>query len=617
MCGIAGKIDYSTNPNSSLGDLMGSSLKHRGPDSSGVFSGGPALLLHTRLKIIDLSDAGRQPMSNDDGTIHIVFNGEIYNYLELRRRLTHYTFYSESDTEVLLHLYEEFGRECVYYIRGMFAFAIWNENSEELFLARDRLGQKPLFYRCESDTFWFGSTIRSILADPAVTPSPDHAAIRSYLNYHYVPSPATGFEEISQLEPGEYMLFSKDGCQRHTYWTPSPGRIIDAPPEQLIERVREELKHSVELRMRSDVPVGIFLSGGLDSAIVTALMSDLSEDPVETYSMGFGKAKHDERPFAKLVADRYETNHHTYSIAPDSTDLIPKLVDEYEMPFGDSSALPTYCISEAAADDTRVILNGTGGDELFAGYDRYRTDQLLTRSRVLPRPVYSAGRKMLSPFSDIALLGKAHRLFEIGATADEVEQYANFVAHFQGELYQTVWDGSSSNDELAYLRKQFDATAGPDRLSRLLELDIRTSLPNGLLVKVDRASMAHGLEVRSPFLDHKFVEFVARIPSKYKLRRGSNKWLLKQAFREEVPDPILNREKQGFGLPVNDWFRGELREFARSKLASLGYRDYFNADGLDKLFNRHQKGEREYGIQLWELVMLESWFERFIDCSDR
>jgi asparagine synthase (glutamine-hydrolysing) len=618
MCGIGGKLSFDARPDPGLADEMNAQMRHRGPDASGVYADGPALLAHRRLSILDLSEAGRQPMSNADGTVHIVFNGEIYNYKELRQRVDHYPYQSETDTEVLLHLYEEYGIDCLQYLRGMFAFAIWDETTEQLFVARDRLGQKPLFYRYENDTFWFGSTIRTLLADDAVSATPDLPALREYLTYQYVPSPKTGFAGIKQLRPAEYAVITEDGMSRERYWSVSFANQSSASASTLADRLYDELREATRLRMRSDVPVGAFLSGGIDSSIVTALMSDIATDPVQTYSIGFNEDSYDELDFASRIADEFETNHHEYTVTPDSMEVLPSLVEQYEMPYGDPSALPTYYVSQVAADDITVVLTGDAGDEMFAGYDRYTWDRIATILSKVPTPVTDTYRHIVERLPDGVTEGTP---LQRGATAFEiaeqggVEQYARFICHALGEVNDEIWDGPVPEDELQFLRSAFENADGPTRMDEITHVDIQTYLPEDLLVKVDRASMAHSLEVRSPFLDHEFVAFASSVPAKYKWRRGDKKWLLKRAFSDILPDEVLTREKQGFGVPVNEWFRGELRAYADEKLQRLGARDPFDASGLQQQFDSHVAGTENHGYRIWDRVMLEAWYERFIDSA--
>ncbi|MDG5775379.1 asparagine synthase (glutamine-hydrolyzing) [Haloarculaceae archaeon H-GB2-1] len=613
MCGIGGTVSFTRRPDPGLGRDMVACMPHRGPDDDGVYASGPALLAHRRLSILDLSDAGHQPMHNADGSVHVVFNGEIYNYRELRADLS-YPFRSETDTEVLLALYEEHGVDCLSKLRGMFAFAIWDERRDRLFLARDRLGQKPLFFRDGPDGFTFGSTIQTVLADSAVEARPDLPALREFLTYQYVPAPKTGFEGIRQVRPAEYLLVDEDGVTRDTYWSLSHREQFDASPDVLANRLRDELREAVRLRMRSDVPLGVFLSGGVDSTIVTALMADLAETSVETYSIGFDE--YDELSFARAVAEEYDTNHTEYTVTPDAMDVLPELVDHYEMPFGDPSAVPTYYVSQVASQDITVAVGGDAGDEHFAGYDRYTFDWLTEQADRVPKPLRDGTAAVLDALPDDGPVSEQRRQIRSlldNAEGDAVERYAPYVCHMLGEEAEMVWNGPEPDDELAHLQKAFRRGDGPTRMDRITALDLRTYLPDDLLTKVDRASMAHSLEVRSPFLDHEFAEFAARIPAKYKWRRGEKKWLLKRAFEDVFPEAVQGRSKQGFSVPVDAWFRGDLADLADRKLARLGQRDPFDAAGIDAKLSAHLESTDDYGHHLWDLLVLEEWYERFID----
>ncbi|MXR51169.1 asparagine synthase (glutamine-hydrolyzing) [Halovenus sp. WSH3] len=613
MCGIGGRLSSGVGTSAAdVGEAMVEQMAHRGPDAHDVYVDGDAMLSHRRLSIIDLSDAGRQPMPNEDGSVRIVFNGEIYNYRELRRRVDDYSFRSETDTEVLLHLYEEYGVDCLDYLRGMYAFAIYDERKDRLFLARDRLGQKPLYYHHTDEGFWFASTIAAILTDDAVDTAPDYEALRSYLTYQYVPHPKTGFEDIRRLGPAEYALVEDGELTIDSYWDLSYRDQFEAGPSTLADRLCSKLRESTRLRMRSDVPVGVFLSGGIDSTIVTALMADIADEPVNTYSIGFDE--YDELEFANAVAEEYGTNHHEYTVTPDAMDVLPELVRHYEMPFGDPSAVPTYYVSQAAAEDVTVAVGGDAGDENFAGYDRYTFDRATELAARIPRPARSLGKQVLAQAASVApreeTLRRGKRLLA-NADGDAVERYATYICHTLGDDATALWDGPEPDDELKHLRAAFDRADGPTRMDRLMDVDMQTYLPEDVLLKVDRASMAHSLEVRSPFLDHEFVEFAARIPAKYKWRRGTKKWLLKRAFREQIPERVWGRSKQGFSVPVDEWFRGELREDARDALERLGTREIFDTTALRRLHDEHASGERDRGFVLWDLFVLDEWFRQF------
>jgi len=619
MCGIGGKLSFDEPPSSTVGEAMAAAMPHRGPDDEGVYANGPAVLAFRRLSILDLTPAGAQPMASDDGTVHVVFNGEIYNYRELREDLSAYSFDTGTDTEVLLAAFQEYGVDCLEHLRGMFAFAIWEEDAERLFLARDRTGQKPLFYRhdAETGTFWFGSTVQTLLSDDAVDAEPDLPAIREFLTYGYVPGPATGFADVASLGPGEYVLVDEDGLERDSYWSLSyADQYADASPAALAHELRETLRESTRLRMRSDVPVGCFLSGGIDSTIVTALMDGLTDRPVETYSIGFDEAAYDELDHARTVAETFDTNHHEFTVTTDSAGVLPELVSTFELPFGDPSALPTYYVAEVASDDITVALNGDAGDETFAGYDRYRYDELAGYASRLPAPVRGAGRQFVEelPAGLRRQTQVQHaRRFLRAADGDDVQRYAEFICHALEDDLRGAWTGPETDDELATMRAAFARADGPERLDRLLAVDVATYLPDDLLVKADRATMAHSLEGRSPFLDHEVLEFAARVPAEYKRRNGEGKWLLKKAFEPELPASIAGRQKQGFGVPVTEWFRGDLRTFARGHLERLGQREGFDRDALQGLLDEHVAGRADHGYRLWDLTWLAVWYEQFID----
>lgn len=619
MCGIGGKVSFDSRPEPDIPAAMNACMDHRGPDAKDVYANGPCVLAHRRLSILDLSEAGRQPMPNADGTVHIAFNGEIYNYRELRNRVDDYLFESETDTEVLLHLYEEYGVDCLQYLRGMFAFAIWDENAERLFFARDRLGQKPLFYNNIDSSFTFGSTIPAVLADPAVTSEPDLRAIRSYLTHQYVPSPRTGFAEIAQLPPAHSGTFDRDGLSIERYWEVSYANQFDDTPGRLADRLYEQLREATRLRMRSDVPLGVFLSGGVDSSAVAALISDLSEEPIQTYSIGFDVEEYDELDFARLVAERYETEHTEYTLSADSMlDSLDTILDHYGMPFGDTSTLPTYHVSRLASRDITVALSGDAGDENFAGYDRYRYDQIVETLSKVPRPIRSATSALLNrvpePLRQHAAIRKPRLALKYTAPG-QPDSHAQFVCHATSEQARALWAGPEPADEIAEIRRVYENSDGPTQLDRILNVDLQTYLPDDILVKVDRASMAHSLEVRSPFLDHQVVEFAARVPIKPKLRKGEGKWLLKRAFQDSLPDDVLYRPKQGFGVPVNEWLRGTLADLTDRSLRRLGERDPFRAKGLESVWEDHRSGRRDNGFYLWDLLMLEQWYERYIDAE--
>lgn len=618
MCGIAGKRYFTGSPEQNLGDAMVETMQHRGPNADGVVETSNILLAHCRLSILDTTDAGTQPMSTADGSIQIVFNGEIYNYQELRDRyLDSHSFTSETDTEVLLYLYKEMGVDCLDELRGMFAFGIWDERNERLFLARDRLGQKPLFYHSDESAFRFGSTIKALLADSAVTPTPDYRAIREYLTYQYVPNPRTGFEGIKKLGPGEYMIVDDDSVTRETYWSLPNDKELSLSKREVQKQVRERVRDAVRLRLRSDVPLGVFLSGGIDSSITVAMMDDLGVENIKTFSIGFDVDAFDETNYAKMVADKYDTDHHEFEVSPEEMAALPELVEHYEMPFGDASALPTYFVSEMASDYITVALTGDAGDENFAGYPRYANYKAISLASKMPNFITSTSAATIRTVPDsvrelIPRQRDAERILRL-ASKSRSERYAALIGHFSKDETGEVYDGPVNGDTLEWFDELFETTPARTPVDEATGVDLRSYLPDDLLVKVDRASMAHSLEVRSPFLDHKLVEFARQIPAKQKMPGIQKKVVLKEAFRPYLPDEIIDREKQGFGVPVGEWFRGRLRERGREAIEQLGDRDAWNKAGLEQKWESHVTGETDDGRHLWDLVFLEEWYERYID----
>jgi asparagine synthase (glutamine-hydrolysing) len=591
-------------------------MSHRGPNAAGIYESGTTALGHRRLSILDLSDAGRQPMSNADGSVHVVFNGEIYNYRELRDDLDHYAFSSETDTEVLLHLYQEEGVDALQKLRGMFAFGIWDERDEKLFLARDRLGQKPLYYSTDDSTFRFASTITSLLQDGSLDAVPNAEAIRDYLTYRYVPTPQTAFEGIRSLEPGSVLIADEDGVETRRYWSPSFDRESTASVPSLTDELLAHLDRSTKLRLRSDVPVGVFLSGGLDSSLITALVDRHTDQPVRTYSVGFLEEEYNELEFARTVADRFDTDHHEFTVEPDILDVLPDIVSTYEQPFGDPSAIPTYYISDIAASDLRVILNGDGGDENFAGYNHFYYDNLVAQYTRLPESVQQFATAVANRVPSAGPLSTLQRYVELG-NKPPAERYATWMGNFDDEAVEQITaEGSplpTERDSLWFFRDAFDRSDGRTVLDDALFTDLVAYLPEDLLVKVDRASMAHSLEVRSPFLDHELVEFTSRIPSKYKLRRGrEKKWLLKKASRGLVPDSIIDRKKQGFSVPIEEWFRDELYDETAARLVDDPLPPgWFDSAALKRLLEEHRRGHSNNAKRLWDLLMLHEWWNQF------
>jgi len=617
MCGIAGIVaPHGSIPSQAALEAMGLALAHRGPDDAVVETHGRAGFSFRRLSIIDVA-GGRQPLSGESGDCHVVLNGEIYNHLDLRRDLERrgHRFRTRSDVECVVHGYEEFGDAVVGKLRGMFALALWDGPRQRLLLARDRLGKKPLHYREAGGGLRFASEIQGLLADPAVPRAPDSAALHDYLTYQYVPAPATAFEGIRKLPPAHLLVFEDGRSRVERYWSLRFQPVLRVDAEEAAAEVRRLLRDAVTVRLMSEVPLGAFLSGGLDSSAVVALMAE--SGPVKTFSVGFEEEAFDELPYARLVADRYATDHHEFVVRPRAVDVLPRLVEHYGEPFADSSALPTYYLARATAGHVTVALNGDGGDELFAGYDRYRA---LGAYEALARvPSADAGARALA--RGLGQRGPARvRRFLHAVSARPEESYARTMSYFSPEEKHALYSDEmrarvAGRDSYRVLYDAFQASDAPDLLGRTLHADTLTYLPGDLLVKVDIASMAVGLEGRSPLLDHPLVEFAARLPSGLKLRRGRGKHVLRRAVADLLPPRVLARRKKGFGVPVDRWFRGELREMLADVLLSprAAARPFFRPEEVRRLCDDHLAGRRDRGNQLWALLMLELWARRFLD----
>jgi asparagine synthase (glutamine-hydrolysing) len=634
MCGIAGKLyfDPLRPVEESVLRQMCDAMSHRGPDDAGIYIRGPVGLGHRRLSIIDLSPLGHQPMSNDDGSVWITFNGEIYNFPELRRELERagVSFRSRSDTEVLLKLYEARGTDCLRELRGMFAFAIWDARRRRLFMARDRLGVKPLYYRLGADGLAFASEIKGLLQDPEVGREVDPVAIHHYLTYQYIPGPWCAFADVRKLPPAHYMVCENGRTEIQRYWKLAHGPKHEARTaaqlRDLEQELLERLDDAVRCRLISDVPVGAFLSGGIDSSAVVAMMSRQMSQPVRTFSIGFAEDAYDELPAARTVADLFHTRHTEFRASVDIVDMVPQLVRAYDEPFAADSAIPTFILSKLARQHVTVILNGDAGDENFAGYDRHMAHHLATRLRGATRLLGSGpARRLLealphgsSPhdprwrlkrFAD--QLGQAPEARNAGwqTRFGEREKAALYSEEFRRGLL-----GIDSHDLLFARYREAEAV---DFLDQILYADVTTYLPDCLLTKVDIATMAYSLEARSPFLDHPFMEFVARLPSSLKLRGGRSKWILKRALGGILPSEILDRRKMGFTMPLDAWLRGELEDMARDLLLSRRAleRGYFSPAYVKRVLDEHLAGRWNWHIEIWTLMMLELWHRELVEAG--
>lgn len=622
MCGIAGllahRADDQANPQ--VVRRFAAAMVHRGPDGSGFLFQGPVGLAHRRLSIIDLSSAGLQPMTNEDGRVAILVNGEIYNHQELRADLEDkgHKFRSHSDSEVVAHLYEEVGSRVPEFLRGMFALAIYDAPSRKLVLARDRFGEKPLYYTRRRDGFAFASELAALLADPGTEAQVSPAALDMYLTLQYVPAPASIFSNIFKLPAGHLLEVTcgREPQLRRYYELDYTPKLAHISEDEAALRVRAAVEEAVCVRLMSDVPLGAFLSGGLDSSIVVACMARASSKPVQTFSVGFVGGDVDELPFARLIAERYKTDHHELVVDPDMAKLLPSIARHHGEPFGDSSTLPTRYLCEMTRQCVTVALSGDGGDEAFGGYGRYVWSDLAARVSSLP-PLAFLVRKLLQfmPGAGQNLV----RDFGRRLPDDEAARYLSLIGHFTYDERSALY-GPALRDQLKtdaaledFRRRLADSTAR-DGVNRLCELDVHTYLPDDIFFKVDIASMTHSLETRAPLVDHHVMELGAALPGPLKLRRRKGKYILKKAFADLIPAAIRDRRKKGFASPARGWFAGPLRHFARDLLLSphARGRGLFDGTGVENLLDRHQAGEN-HGERIWNLVVLEQWYRELVD----
>jgi len=592
-------------------------IRHRGPDDEGIHVDGGCGIGIRRLSIIDLA-TGHQPMCNEDGRVWIVFNGEIYNFQDLRQRLLDqgHRFRTVSDTETIIHLYEQEGVDGLTQLRGMFAFAIWDAGRRQLLLARDRFGEKPLYYAQTSRGLWFGSELKCLRA-AGVPEELDAEALRLYFQFSYIPDPRTPFRAVHKLPPGGWLLALSDGSVRQgRYWQlPPPAerfpRGVPAPSEQdVCESLRDLFDEAVSMRMIADVPLGAFLSGGIDSSAVVSSMALQSSTPVKTFSIGFRESAFNELEFAEMVARQYQTEHHEILVQPDSVSLVPLLVKHFDEPFGDPSAIPTFLISQFAAGHVKVALSGDGGDELFAGYESFAD---LEKHRVFNR-LPQAFRRLIAAVADAlpySAYGKNY--LRMISRPTELGRYfeSNYAPYYlRKQLLAPDWMLPADG---AFLTRTFARCLLPesaDILSRALYFEATAKLTGDFLVKVDRMSMANSLEVRCPLLDHKLAEFAARIPHSWKLRNGKGKQIFLRALGDRLPGPLLNRPKMGFGLPLADWFRTSLREMLWDHLSGSRFlnRGMVSPAFVRYLLEEHQSGRRDNSFWLWQLLFLELWY---------
>jgi asparagine synthase (glutamine-hydrolysing) len=631
MCGIAGFVSQHDDRDGrdalEILDRMCRVIEHRGPDDQGLLVKGPAALGMRRLSIIDLA-GGHQPMTGCDPEISIVFNGEIYNYRELQRDLKSrgHVFKTNSDTETIVHAYEEYGHACVKHLRGMFAFAIWSARDRQLFIARDPVGKKPLYYTLTPHgTLVFGSELKSLREHPEFVCELKIEALDAYLAFGYVPDPLTIFRDVHKLPPGHTLTFKDGRTRAEAYWDfPYEQPQVDpfTSEAECLDELRALLDESVRIRLVADVPLGAFLSGGVDSSTIVGLMARHSDRPVKTFSIGFNEDSYNELKYARIAARHFATEHHEFIVTPEICEVVDDLVWHFDEPFADSSAIPTYMVSRLAREHVKVVLSGDGGDEVFAGYTRYALDRKRSGFARLPRVLREG---VMQPLGRSLPHGAWGRNYVHNVALEPLDRYIEDISIFtrlnKASLYtQDFLARLGSSDAAMRFREVAARSRSEFELDPLLYLDSKTYLPGDILTKVDRMSMATSLETRVPLLDRKLIEFVCtRIPAHMKMRGFETKHILKRAVRDLVPAEILNRPKQGFGVPIDQWINQQLRARVRETLTEPRsiQRGYFQPGYVNLLLDEHERGRRDHAHELWALFMLELWQRQFIDSNSR
>lgn len=619
MCGICGIIITDLEPvDRELVKQMNDGLVHRGPDGEGYYFAPGVGMAMRRLAIIDL-DTGDQPIPNESETIWVVFNGEIYNFRELRIQLekTGHKFRTRTDTECILHLYEEYKENCVDHLRGQFAFAIWDQLDQRLFIARDRFGQKPLYYSLQGGNFYFSSELSSLLKAFPSRPEIDLDAIDLYLSFQYIPEPLTPYKKIKKLPAAHRLTYERGVIQLEPYWSLDFEPKHMASEAVLIQELRELLAEAVQLRMISDVPLGAHLSGGIDSSIVVALMAEASSRPVKTFSVGFDETTFSELPYALAVAQRYRTEHHEFKLSfGDIPETLEKIIDHFGEPFADPSSIPLFYLSKLTREYVTVALNGDGGDEAFAGYQRYWLDSwtktytwlpgILTK-KIIPRVLRWFPDKSVQPVGG-SLVNGLKRLEQL-TQIDPRASILRWGSYFSPTWKRELWREPMIDQAETYLIQRFEDASADCFLDRTLWADIDTYLPGDLLMKADRMTMANSLEGRSPFLDHIFAEWAASLPGYMKTRGFSGKHILRKAFKNELPPSISKRGKQGFGIPLGSWFRNPLAQWAEDILLgdNILATTWFNPATMRRLLDEHRLGMENHGKRIYSLIMLSLW----------
>lgn len=619
MCGINGILNFDSSNNVSEGILrkMSAAQIHRGPDDEGYYTNGNVGFGFRRLSIIDLH-TGHQPIANEDASVWIVFNGEIYNYKSLRKNMIArgHQFKTQTDTETIVHLYEEYGNKCVDHLRGMFAFAIWDNRHKKLFCARDRFGIKPFFYHLSDDRFVFGSEIKALMAAGGISKDIDLMAMDSYFAYKYITDDRSIYKEVKKLKAAHTLEISLKGqrpqIKIEKYWDIQFTPEYDKSEAYWCEALEHELSESVKMRMISDVPLGAFLSGGIDSSAVVGLMSKYSTEAIKTFSIGFKEKKFNELPLARIVAQKYQTEHYEQIIEPESVSLLPKLVWSYDEPFADSSAIPTYFVSKFAREHVTVVLSGDGGDELFAGYHTYNKLQKLHQYNLMPDAINKLIWGAIHELIPNSFYGKNLTYYLSKKKAMAGAYIALWTQKERRKLYQAdLRTQLGTNNAEHYKELLIKSSGAKEYIAKMLELDMRTYMVDDILTKVDRASMLNSLEARVPILDHKVAELSYRIPSSFKLKGKDKKYILKKAIGKYLPDATLNHPKQGFTVPMELWFRDSLKEYINDRFHSKNtvLSEYFDMNYAQQIMADHQKGRRDMNGKIWSLLFMDIWLE--------
>lgn len=627
MCGITGLLyKDGTKPEKRLVQAMSRTLYHRGPDEEGYYFDSCIGFGIQRLKVIDLN-TGTQPIHNEDKTIWTILNGEIYNYKDLKKTLINkgHKFYTKSDTETIVHAYEEWGLNFAEHLNGIFGLALWDKNNQRFILARDRLGVKPLYYYDTPNMVIFGSEIKAILLHPDVQADIDFEAFSNYFHFAYTPAPLTMFKNIKKLLPGHILVFEKGMTRITKYWDVQYKIEEHFSEQDWLKKLDSLMKSAVKKQLISDVPVGLFLSGGIDSSILAYLISQVSEHSIKTFSIAYKEKHYDESGYAKLVADHFHTDHYEFVVQPDIIETLPKIVEHLDEPLANSTALATLLLSELTKKKVTVALNGAGGDEIFGGYDRHRRENFLYRYTKIPKVLRTLILTVIDKLipgsnENITDFKRRVRMITNSANMSLSNRYIEWTSVLSADCREMILTdnklySNSLEDSLVYIKSYFN-NSNIDDLSKMLYVDTKTYLVDDILTMTDNMSMAHGLEIRVPFLDHEVVEFAATIPAKYKVKSGRSKYLLRNYLAKTLPKDIWDRPKQGFNVPISSWFRKDKYfEYAMDTILNNRNRNrgLFNVNGIENILIEHKNGNKDYGDAIWLLLNFELWCQRYLD----